>query len=121
MAVAGISVLTPAALIDAVRQEVRLYALEGLDTGGMFIADEQQHIYAALALFDRVYDEPPPVRADVIVLARVIGSTIIIDEDRTDKPLIDALMINAGVPEAQIICAYAGESPPPTLAPDAAR
>jgi hypothetical protein len=51
-----------------------------------------------------------PARADV--LAQVVGDKVIILEDRTDKPLYEALMINGGIPREQIILAYAGESLP---------
>lgn len=45
------------------------------------------------------------------MLARIVGDTVIIEEDRTDKPLEERL-IAAGVPREKIICAYAGDPYP---------
>jgi hypothetical protein len=47
----------------------------------------------------------------VIVMARVQGDYIIIEEDRTDKLLVDALLQH-GIPREKIILAYTGESLP---------
>jgi hypothetical protein len=35
----------------------------------------------------------------------VVGDKVIIIEDNTDKPLVDALMVNGGVPREQITLA----------------
>lgn len=104
---------THAELVDATRREVQRYSVDGLITSGMFIADEQRSIYAAVALFNKPLHQRPPVHADFIVLARVEGDQIIIEEDRTDRPLYEALSQNAGVPEAQIVCAYVAEAVEP--------
>jgi hypothetical protein len=45
------------------------------------------------------------------LFARIIGETIIIESDNTNMPLVDGLM-DAGLPRAQIILAYAGEAVP---------
>lgn len=47
----------------------------------------------------------------VVVLARVVGDKVVIEEDNTDKKLIDALR-QRGIPREQIILAYAGEPIP---------
>lgn len=51
--------------------------------------------------------------AGIVVMARVVGSIVIIDEDTTDRPLYKELM-RAGIPREQIILAYAGEIAPET-------
>jgi uncharacterized SAM-binding protein YcdF (DUF218 family) len=51
------------------------------------------------------------------LFARIVGETIIIESDNTNKPLLDALM-DAGVPRTQIILPYAGEA---YMAAEAAR
>jgi KaiC/GvpD/RAD55 family RecA-like ATPase len=38
---------------------------------------------------------------------------VIIEEDRTDRPLVDEL-IAAGIPRERIVLAYIGEAPPAT-------
>ena len=45
------------------------------------------------------------------LFARIVGETIIIESDNTNKPLVDALM-DAGVPRDRIVLAYAGEKVP---------
>jgi hypothetical protein len=51
-------------------------------------------------------------KAYIVVLARMVGDHVVIEEDRTDKPLVDALMINGGVPREKIILVYNGEKLP---------
>ncbi|MGB7338630.1 MAG: element excision factor XisI family protein [Phototrophicaceae bacterium] len=41
----------------------------------------------------------------------IIADKIVIEEDRNDKPLVDAL-VQAGIPREQIILAYIGEKVP---------
>lgn len=45
------------------------------------------------------------------LIVQIIADTIIIEEDRNSKPLVDALM-QAGIPRENIILAYAGEKVP---------
>jgi hypothetical protein len=46
-------------------------------------------------------------------MAQVIDDTIVVLEDTSvDKPLVDALMSNGGVPRDKIILAYKGEKRP---------
>ncbi|MCU0476994.1 MAG: XisI protein [Anaerolineae bacterium] len=55
-----------------------------------------------------------PVRqnpAEVVILARLMDDSIIIEEDNTNKPLIEALL-QRNIPRAKIVLAYAGETPP---------
>ncbi len=44
----------------------------------------------------------------MVVLARVVGDYVIVEEDLTDRPLVDRL-VAAGIPREKIILAYAGE------------
>jgi hypothetical protein len=48
---------------------------------------------------------------DIGLIARVVDERIIIDRDVNNKPLVDALL-QAGVPRARIVLAYAGETIP---------
>ncbi|MCC6613055.1 MAG: XisI protein [Anaerolineae bacterium] len=45
------------------------------------------------------------------LVAQIIGDSIVIECDNTNKPLVDALL-DAGIPREQIILAYAGEPVP---------
>jgi hypothetical protein len=47
------------------------------------------------------------------LIVRIVGDFVIIEHDMNDKPLVDAL-VQAGIPRAQIILAYAGEPIPET-------
>lgn len=47
------------------------------------------------------------------LIVQIIADTIIVEEDRNNKPLVDAL-VQAGVPREKIILAYAGEKVPDT-------
>jgi len=94
-------------LADVVQREVELYN-EGKSVGAatFVISDVQRQTYAVVAIPDDFAQRP----AWVIVMAHLDGNHIIVDEDRTDKPLVDALMINGGIPREQIVLAYAGET-----------
>lgn len=49
--------------------------------------------------------------AGVVVLARIVGDTVVIEDDNTDKPLFQALL-QRGIPRDHIVLAYAGEPIP---------
>lgn len=46
--------------------------------------------------------------AQVVVQARLEGEIVIIEEDTTDRPLVDRL-VAAGIPRERIVLAYLGE------------
>ena len=73
-----------------------------------FLADDEHLAYSVVD----VPNIPSSYSTEIVVMARVIGDTIVIDEDTTDKPLVDALMVNAGLPREKIILAYKGEAIP---------
>lgn len=91
-----------ASLNDLVREVVFSYASGGLNLRTYPLSNEDQHIYAV-----NVIDWPERQRpAGVVVLARIEGDQVIIEEDLTDRPLVEAL-VSAGVPREQIILKYA--------------
>ncbi|MEO8609034.1 MAG: element excision factor XisI family protein [Chloroflexota bacterium] len=90
------------------RREVDQYTGNSFTSKSYFIADDQQKLYAAISVPN--FPRPWPTR--IAVMAQVVGDKVIIIEDNTDKPLVDALMVNGGVPREQIILAYAGEPIP---------
>ena len=95
-------------LADITRQEVERYVGYSDESNLYFLADEKQLAYA-------VVDVPHIPRAyatEIVVMARVVGDYVIIDKDTTDKPLVDALIINAGLLREKIILAYQGEPIP---------
>lgn len=91
------------------REEVRKYAAGGRGINVLLFAilDDEQGIYAVNAVN---YPEREDV-ADVVVLARLVGNKVIVEEDMTDKKLVDALL-QRGIPRDQIVLAYEGEPIP---------
>jgi len=90
------------------RREVDMYAGNSFTSKTYFIADDLQKLYAVVS----VPNHPRPWPSRVSVMAQVVNDKVIIIEDITDKPLVDALMVNGGVPREKIILAYAGEEVP---------
>jgi hypothetical protein len=96
-------------LKDILRSEVRKYAGSGRGANlRLFpLLDDENQTYAVAAV-------DYPVREDVagiVVLARIAGDKVVIEEDTTDKPLVEALT-QQGVAREQIVLAYAGEHIP---------
>lgn len=99
-----------AALVDITRREVSLYAAPS-DTAVLYpLIDDVHRHYAVLVVNN---ERPPHAKSTgIVVMARVVGEYVVIEEDRTDKPLHEALMVNGGVPREKIILAYKGEKLP---------
>ncbi len=93
-------------LVDITRHEVAAYVANSFTSTLYALLDDTQKRYAVVALPHL----PRPHPSRVVVMARVVEDKIIIDEDITDKPLVEALMTNAGVPREQIVLVYAGET-----------
>ncbi|MFN8371999.1 MAG: element excision factor XisI family protein [Anaerolineae bacterium] len=96
-------------LAQIVKEEVEKYAGtgEGINLRLFPISDDERKIYAVNAV-------DYPARSDsyfAVVMARVVGSYVIVEEDVTDKPLLDALL-QRGIPRENIVLAYQGEPEP---------
>jgi hypothetical protein len=52
--------------------------------------------------------------AGVSLMIRIVGDNVIVERDQNDKLVVDAL-VEAGIPRAKIILAYAGDPPPETV------
>jgi len=73
------------------------------------VLDDEHQTYAVIV----IEDERNEGAVWVTLMARVIGAMVIIEEDASlNKPLVDALMVNGGVPCEKIILAYKGEKLP---------
>lgn len=97
-------------LTQITREEVRKYA--GIRGRGANIIlfpllDDERQTYAVNAVDYPTRDEG----AMVVVMARIVGDKVVIEEDATDKKLVDALL-QRGIPREQIVLAYAGEPIP---------
>ena len=96
-------------LKQTLREEVKKYAAGGRGINVLLFAilDDEQRIYAVNAVD---YPERKDV-ADVVVLARLVDDVIVIEEDMTDKKLVDALM-QRDISRDKIVLAYQGEPIP---------
>lgn len=97
--------LTQEQLTIIVKREIERYEGYSFTSQVYSLCDNLQHRYAVVS----VPNLPRPYPSRVIVMARVVGDKIFIDEDITDKPLVDALLQNGNVPGDQIVLLYAGE------------
>jgi hypothetical protein len=97
-----------AALTEITRREVELYAAYSPLAVLYPVLDDEHKTYVVVIIENKPSKEPP----GIVIMARVVGDIVVVDEDTTDKPLVDALMINGGVPRDQIVLAYRGESLP---------
>lgn len=92
-------------LTTILRREVSDYSGPALKATTHYIEDAARQIYTVVV----VPDLPRPFHARVIVMARIVEDKVVIDEDTTDRPLVDEL-VRAGVPRERITLLYAGET-----------
>lgn len=89
-------------LAEVVQREVADYAnVQSWKAAKHYCQDDQHRIYSVIV----VPELPRPFPA------RIIGDRVVIDEDTTDRPLVEELM-RSGIPREQIVLAYAGETLP---------
>lgn len=98
-------------LAEITRREVERYAGHSDESNLYLLADEKQQSYAVVD----VPHMPRTYSPEIVVMAHIIGDFIVIDEDTTDKPLFEALMVNAHIPREKIILAYQNESLPDAI------
>jgi hypothetical protein len=92
-----------------VREEVGWYAAGGTGANVRFFKsfDEEAQTYVVTAVVYPKYDDS----AGVVVLVRIVGDKVVIEEDATDRPVEQRLM-ERGIPREKIILAYRGEPVP---------
>lgn len=90
------------------QHEMEQYAAHSLTATLYSIFDNEQQRYAIVSLPKL----PRPFPSRVVLMARIENEIIIIEEDITDKPLVDALTMNSGIPREQIVLSYTGETLP---------
>lgn len=87
-----------------VKTEVAKYAVEGLNGIGYLVCNEAQNVFAVIDIGE--FQGKRFVHTGLLV--RIIGNTVVIEQDLNNKPLYEAL-VQAGIPRSQIVLAYAGE------------
>ncbi len=102
--------LTTENLMDITRREVSLYAATSDTATFCPVLDDANKTYAIVVIEnDRQMEQP----VWVLLMARIMDSFIIIEEDTTlEKHLVNALIANGSVPREKIILAYKGEKLP---------
>ncbi|GIK67504.1 MAG: hypothetical protein BroJett018_52980 [Chloroflexota bacterium] len=95
-------------LTDIVKRELAWYAASGFNSKSYLLMNDATQTYAVNVIFRK---STRPFPTNVVMMVRVIGDYVIVEDDRTDKPFEDRLMA-AGIPREKIILAYAGESLP---------
>jgi hypothetical protein len=98
--------MTHEQLVEITRREVEKYDADSFTSASYTLMDDGQKRYAVVDVpnFPRSYS------SQIVVMAQVVGEQVIIIEDITDKPLVDALMVNGNVRREQIVLVYAGET-----------
>ena len=100
--------ITSQQLCDAVSQEVEGYVGFSPQANMYSILDHVHQVYVVVI----VPHAPRQLPAEIVVMARVVAETIVIEVDTTDKPLVDALVTNQRIPRDQIVLAYSDEDVP---------
>lgn len=88
-------------------EELEGYTGEGLNDYAYLTTNDTEHIYSIIDIAT-VRDKR---LVGTVLVVRLVNDRIVIELDRHDKMLVDAL-IARGVPEAQIILAYRGDAVP---------
>ena len=92
-------------LNELVEREMREYAGEGLN-GFTHFTQSDDKVVMSLIFVGQIQGRK---FSSISILARIVGQKIVIEDDKTNKPLVDRL-VQAGIPREQIILAYAGET-----------
>jgi hypothetical protein len=98
------------ALAELLREVIFSYAGGGHNLLAFPLINEEKQVYTVLVVDYPVHKRPPMI----VVLARIENGKIIVEEDITDRPVVDALVAR-GVSRENIILVYADEPLPSEL------
>lgn len=98
---------------EILKQEVKKYSGSGRGANILLfpVLDDENRVYSVVSVDYPSHKE----YAGVVVLARIVNNKVVIEEDTTDKKLVDALL-QRGIPRDQILLAYNGDIIPEELA-----
>lgn len=88
-------------------EEMEKYTGKGLNDYAYLTSNETDQIYTVVDIAT-IRDKRI---VSTVLVTRLVGQQIIIEVDRHDKQLVDALLAR-GVPEQQIVLAYRGDAVP---------
>jgi hypothetical protein len=91
-------------LTKTVYDAVMGYARKGLNSQSYFTHDDDNTIFSVVTVTTNN-------TSFVSLLVRISNSMVIVEQDRNNKTLVDALL-QAGIPRESIILAYKGEPTP---------
>ena len=95
------------AIKEILLDEMKKYTGEGLNDYAYLTSNDVDQIYTVVDI--------ATIRGkrlvSTVLVTRIVGHQIVIELDRHDKQLVDALRAR-GVPEKQLILAYRGDSVP---------
>lgn len=97
-------------LIELVEKEVGSYAGEMANGYAYLTVGSDRRVFTVVSV-GKIKDRRI---THLSLLVRLVGDRVVIEEDDSNKPLVDAL-VQAGIPRDQIILAYAGEPVPETV------
>lgn len=96
-----------ATLRQILLEELEGYTGEGLNDFAYLTSNEAERIYTIIDIA-RVRGKR---LVDTVLVARLTDDRVVIELDRHDKLLVEALQAR-GVPEAQVVLAYRGDAIP---------
>ena len=96
-----------ATLKEILLEELQGYTGEGLNDFAYLTTNEAEQIYTIVDIA-QVRDKR---LVGTVLVVRLAGDQVVIELDRHDKLLVDALQAR-GVPESQIVLAYRGDAIP---------
>lgn len=91
-------------LTSVVRNAIVGYARKGLNSQSHLTRNDDNSVFSVVTVTEQNV-------SFVSLLVRIFGDLVIVEQDRNDKPLVDAL-VQAGIPRDTIILAYRGEVVP---------
>jgi hypothetical protein len=91
-------------------QEVKPYAGKMLNGYAYLTLSDDGNVYTVVSVAQFKSERV----THLSLLVRVVGDSIIIEQDDSSEPLVDAL-VRAGIPRSHIILAYAGEPVPASV------
>lgn len=94
-------------LAHIVKETVGWYVSGGFGHNMYRLIDEQNQIYAVVIVSFPIHKSDPMI----VVMARIAGDTVIVEEDRTDRSLVKKLIEN-GVPPEKVIRPGVGDPLP---------
>lgn len=94
-------------LAELVKKSVFAYAGGGINLKTFPMANEEKQVYAVLIIDTPIHKQD----AGIMVMARVEGDYVIVEEDTTGDPFFHVLLQH-GIPRDKIILAYRSEPLP---------